>query len=510
MSARVLVVGFDAAEATLMERLAAEGRMPALARFMERGAGYRLGNSLETLPGAIWPELQTGISAGRLPLYFHPRQLHTGEATARPIEAAEVDPGHYYWVRAARAGRRVAALDMPQSVLAPGLDGIQLLEWGLHDRNFAIASDPPDLLEHIHRRYGPHPARDCDRHQCRQPEYEDLLARLKWGVRIKTDMLGELLAGDDWDLFTCCFAECHCAGHHFWHFQDRRHPWFREDAPAHLRGALADVYALLDTALARLLGRVDADTIVFLLLSHGMGPYTGGPKLLPEFLERIGLSAAGESTLRRELQPRHLVRHLPQSWLPALKRLSAIPQVRRARRAAGGLRTGLESSRTRAAAFENNRCGAIRLNLEGREPHGCVAPGPEAAALKRMIRDELLALRDVASDEPVVRQVRFAEEAFGPDHHPDVPDILVVFRTDLGVIEQVRSPRVGELRVSNFDPGSPRSGDHTVESRLWVTGPGIAPSAGLRAGNVLDLAPTVLGRLGVDAGDGVDGRDLLA
>ena len=39
----------------------------------------------------------------------------------------------------------------------------------------------------------------------------------------------------------------------------------------------------------------------------------------------------------------------------------------------------------------NNRCAAIRLNVRGREPYGCVEPGAEADALVEELRGELLA-----------------------------------------------------------------------------------------------------------------------
>ena len=62
------------------------------------------------------------------------------------------------------------------------------------------------------------------------------------------------------------------------------------------------------------------------------------------------------------------------------------------------------------------------------------------------------------------------------------------------------------LRLHQYGPDTPRSGDHTVESRLWAIGPGIAPGTRVEGGNVLDLAPTVLALLGVPAPDGLDGK----
>ena len=83
MRARVLVIGLDAAEATLLERWSSEGRLRTIAALTERGSTWRLGNPLETLPGAIWPEITTGRSAGRVAQFFHPDQLHTAPLRAR-------------------------------------------------------------------------------------------------------------------------------------------------------------------------------------------------------------------------------------------------------------------------------------------------------------------------------------------------------------------------------------------------------------------------------------------
>ena len=58
MPAKVLVLGLDAAEATLIERWAAAGELATFADLTRRGAVFRLDNPLETLPEAIWHELQ--------------------------------------------------------------------------------------------------------------------------------------------------------------------------------------------------------------------------------------------------------------------------------------------------------------------------------------------------------------------------------------------------------------------------------------------------------------------
>lgn len=509
MAARVLVIGLDAAEATLIERWASEGHMPTLRRLMQGGTTYRVQNSLTTLPGAIWPELETGISCGQIPHYYHPGQIHTGEAERRPIAIDDVNPEHYFWVRAARRGLKVAAVDMPQAVEAPDMPGLQLLEWGLHDRNFAVASNPPGVLDDVRHRHGDHPVDSCDTHGRTVEGYKTLLGNLKRGIAAKTRLLEDLLVSDNWDLFAGCFGETHCVGHQFWHFQDPAHPWYDPLAPDDFRRAILDIYAQADAGIGRLIDRAGPGAHVVVVASHGMGPYTGGPNLLREVLARIGMSTTPDKPLA------HAVRAFQRSQAPAARFVRELvkPMIGKSRlRALQGefnaLYNPLGNAHTKACEVPNNRCGAIRLNLKGREPFGCVAPGNEATSLIEDIRSALNALRDPVSGEPIVLSTVTAREAFGPNHHPDVPDLMITFRDDLGVLDSCTSERLGLIVSPVYKRSLPRSGDHTTESRIWLAGDGIGLGRRHDTGNVLDLAPTVLSLLKAPPPETTVGRSL--
>ncbi len=85
MPARVVVIGLDAAEATLIEEWVAAGHLPNIARLRRGGVVLKLGNPMETLPGAIWPEICSGRSSGKVGLFYYPEQFHTGEAISLPV-----------------------------------------------------------------------------------------------------------------------------------------------------------------------------------------------------------------------------------------------------------------------------------------------------------------------------------------------------------------------------------------------------------------------------------------
>jgi predicted AlkP superfamily phosphohydrolase/phosphomutase len=149
----------------------------------------------------------------------------------------------------------------------------------------------------------------------------------------------------------------------------------------------------------------------------------------------------------------------------------------------------------------------VRLNIKGREPNGSVEPGDEAEALLESLRRALLELEDPASGERIVTGVVSAEEAFGRDRHPDVPDLMVGFRTDLGPLDACVSERVGLVKVPHRIAN--RSGDHTGVARLWLAGNGIPRPGATGRAHALDVAPTILSLLGVPIPADLDGRPLL-
>lgn len=498
MSTRLLVIGLDAVEAPLLEQLCDEGRLPALAALRQRAATAALRPAcMDTLPGAIWTDLTTGVSAGVHGDFF-PERLHTGEAVVRAMDPTTLGPLHY-WAQAAAAGRRVAVVDQPLVPVLPSVPAaVQIAEWHVHDQLWGRGSNPPELLDELQRRHGHRPLDRCDHiggadGADREEWVEGLLAELD----VKTDMALDLLGRDQWDLFAIAYSDGHCAGHQLWHHHDPTSPHHRAASPR-LQGALQEVCVALDRAIGRLVEASGVAATTVLFTSHGMGPYVAGPQLLPVVLERLGLGDA------RRL-PAWLRPLLPLRTAQRLLRRAGLARrlfVRSGLGERGFLRPG-----TAAMAIQNNRIGAIRLNLVGREPAGEVQPDQVDDVLSA-ITAELEALHQPGSGERIVDRVDRVVDLYGPDHHPDLPDLLVVFRRDLGELTEAAGPRVGHVEVPYRRPDYLRTGDHTDASRVWVATPGRAEPVDVGEADTLDLAPTLLALLGLPPGPSMQGSVL--
>jgi predicted AlkP superfamily phosphohydrolase/phosphomutase len=504
--AKVLVIAFDGMEATAIDRMVERGPLPAFAGLRESHAAIRLEGCLDTFPDAIWLELLTGRSAGRHGCYWHPHQVHAGEARQRALRREDIDVRGFLH-QAAAAGKRVAAVDIPRATMAVEFDGVEVRDWGTHERDGAAHGTPQELVAGLVAHHGRHPVPHdprertrCDDHSWTAEEFARLRDALVRGAAQRTALVLDLLQQDDWDLFTCTFAEAHCAGHQLWHLFDERSPWYEPRADAAVAGALEDVYVAVDRGLDTLLERVDEETTVLVLLSHGMGVNRGGWQLLPEILGRLG-HASGQGTAAK-------VRgRLPEPAKRLLRTVVPRPARTRLQTAGGSLPEPLESRRTRAIAAMNGRCGAVRLNVRGRDPFGAVERGEEYDAACADIAAALLELEDLATGAPAVSEVVRTDAMYGEDAHPSLPDLVVRWNTELPLIESVASRRAGVVSGPVRIPSMPRSGDHSTESRLFV--PARCGPAG-RSAKAVDFAPTILDLLDVSIPNGLDGSSLLA
>lgn len=496
----MLLIGLDAAEATLVERWREDGSLPCLARLRAEGVYGRLAPPDGVLVGLPWPSFFTGMPVSEHGLYKYLIWAPERMTEVRPDP--EILPLEPFWRRLGADGPRVVAMDVPLVYAPDPFPGVEVAGWATHERLTPPGTHPAGLAGRIEARFGPAPFFEEVHHRLglgRLLEERDALIE---ATDRAAGLAAHLLESEPWELGIVCFSATHRAGHKLWSEAGSTGAGTPEERAA-FGGALRDVYAAADRAVGRLLELVGPDTTVIAFALHGMGPNGSLVDLLPEMVDAVlseGDAAARTSWLE---QVRDSV---PLAWRDEVKR--RLPPPVQDRLSAFWRTARLDWSRTRAFCLAADLHGYIRINLRGREAEGIVEPGAEYDGLCRELAEGLLSFVDVRTGEPVVKRVLRRDEIYPRGRRADyLPDLTVVW-DDRPAAErdEIRSERFGSVRWPT--PGAypdGRSGNHRSEGFAVARGRGFGQGS-LRGATMLDLAPTALDLLGLAPLPGMVGR----
>jgi predicted AlkP superfamily phosphohydrolase/phosphomutase len=281
------------------------------------------------------------------------------------------------------------------------------------------------------------------------------------------------------DLFVTVFQSTDKVQHMFWRLIDPQHPMYNRQLAALYGDAIEKVYMRADSLVGRLLEHCkDGRGTLFVVSDHGFASFRKAVNI------NTWLVRNGFMTLSRMDPVRD--RNLEDLF------------------GRGTFWPNVDWSKTRAYALA---LGQIYVNLKGRESRGIVAPGAEYDSLRAQLVRQFGALRDPDTGERVVHKVYEREEIYNGPYFKEAPDMVVGFergyrvswQTSLGGIP----PQIIELNERRW------SADHCSVDPSLVPGV-LFSSRPIESQNprIIDLAPTVLRRLGIEPAAGMDGRDL--
>lgn len=505
MSAPIVMVGLDAADSVLVDRLVAEGAMPNLAVLRRQGCSLRLEPRPPAFLSMVWPSLINGTPVTRHGWYFNKvwnpdrmRLEHVGRGWL---------PQEPFWMPLARAGGRAAILDVPFAPAPePGFGGLFLTGWQCHD-DAAHGSEPRGLWRELAGRFG----RPALGPEMFGPQTVASLRRLARELLAATRQMGELAASllerERPDLLITVLGGTHRGGHYLWDLSQVDTRGLDAGTRAELGGALRAIYAAADEALGRILAAAPAGARVIAFALHGMAPNDGWADRFPALVDLVrggGGKAAGGLVYR-------LKRAVP--WSLAREITSRLPQAVTHRLVPLWSARMHDWSRTRWFGLPVDVNGYLRINLRGRDAGGIVEPGAEYERLCGELEAAFLSLETLEGGQKVVAALdRTDELAPGAEARRYLPDLVARWGT-VRAMETggVRLPGVGKI---GWQPGTPlvsgRSGNHVGRGWLTAAGPGIAPGVAPGSHDVCDVPATVLRWLGLAAPAGLTGRPIPA
>ena len=461
---RVLAIGLDAAQPSLLQAMLADGELPTLQELREEGSWSRVESRAEYGSGVVWPTFFTGTDPTE-----HGQYTHWGwDPSAMSLSYYDASVHTPFWRALHEDGVTVGVIDVP---FAPhlGVDrGFEVLEWGAHawvDGKPSIS--PPDVAEKVANEYAQHP---FSHPLAAPPQDPAALSRQSVecveGARLRGDLAVRLITEQRPDVAVVVFPEVHHGGHFLWQTVQPELAMYddiRDDPqPAN---DLRELHRELDRQVARLVEAAGEGTTVIVFGLHGMEPARGVPSVLEPLLAGMGLAHIDDSTSRRRALVTAAKRRVPTALRNVYR--STVPLATRSQWGKASLLPAYDWTRTRAFSLPTDQYGWVRVNLRGREARGTVAPEDYIALLDR-IEDAIRALRTTAG-HPVAADVIRPPRSMGRDPLPD----LVVHWTREAFEAPVPVHGVDTVPIRREE-----TGQHDVEGFCIVRGAALAGTVG--------------------------------
>jgi predicted AlkP superfamily phosphohydrolase/phosphomutase len=233
---------------------------------------------------------------------------------------------------------------------------------------------------------------------------------------------------------------------------------------------------------------------------------------MPEMLHRLGWfysgSVGGGDRKATAAPKRGLLSSLRQA-IPLELRQSVtrcLPRSVRYKLSMKWVNSGIDWSRSRVFCIPNSNEGYFRVNLKGREPAGVVSPGGEYQDILGRLTQELESMVNPVNGARAAERLWRMDDCFQGPRRKDLPDSVISWNAAARVLDQVSTAGAGTITGAAGHAISPfYTGNHRPLAFAAVGG-AAGNSLAPQDGHILDIAPTVLGLLGVDPPAHFEGR----
>jgi predicted AlkP superfamily phosphohydrolase/phosphomutase len=454
---RVVILGLDGVPPDLVF-----GRwrqdLPAFSRVMHDGGFGPLQSVDPPITVPAWTCMVTSKDPGQLGCYgFRNRRDHSYGPMALADSGSVQEPT--LWRILSRNRMRSIVLGVPQTYPPQPLRGLLAAGFLVPDEGaeFTYPRSFRQTLDSVAGGY------IIDVKEFRTDDKDRLLGQIREMTRRRFLAIRHLLREEEWDFLMAVEMGPDRIHHGFWKHFDAAHP--RHEPGSSHAEAVRDYYRLLDQELDGLLGLLDPQDTLLIVSDHGARPMAGGVCINEWMRQKGHLSLLSEPVSPARLHP-DLV-----DW-----------------------------DRTRAWS-EGGYYARVFLNVRGREPRGAVAAGDQGGFRHDLAQE----LREMEGPDgrALGNRILIPEETYRACR--GVPPDLIVYLGDLDW-RSLGSVGTGGLYAMENDTG-PDDANHDPLGILLIREPWRDKGAGeIHGAHLLDVAPTVLDRLGLDIPPDMLGR----
>jgi predicted AlkP superfamily phosphohydrolase/phosphomutase len=486
---RLAIVGLDGATFRVLDRLDADGVMPALSRVKARGLSAVLRSTTPSYTPPGWVSMITGVNPGRHGVFGFlentpqepPRISHSGSIRAPAI-----------WRYLNERGHTAGIFNVPMTYPPVALDGFMVaggLGAGWTDPRAAGFASDGQTAEIVARASGPGYPLDTVVSYENDWASETAVDRIEEIQRMRRRVLGAVLEARPVDVVFAVFEGPDRLQHLHYQYLVESSDWFGAPEAPRRRDRAHAYFAELDRAIADLADWVGADGAIVLVSDHGAGPWekTLNVNLLLREWGLVELPAIGRVTRARVVAG--IGQRVAHRLVPRKVLLAAKARVNR----------GIAWDRSRAFASQVAEQG-IHLNERGVFPGGILGP-EEVGSVRLGLTERLNDLVDPSDGGSVVdRVVERGEVIHGPLERR-APHLFPLCRDQRYELSDTLA-----ASAPFTDHRDRPWGYHHVDGIFVAAGSGFGSGAFDDGLDIVDVLPTALHAVGLEVPQGLDGR----
>ncbi len=518
MSSKVFVLALDGATFDLIRPWAAAGKLPLFAQLMQESAWGEIESTTPPITPVAWLTFVTGKNPGKHGVYNFFDPVRTDYTAITPISTT-TNTEMAVWDLLSQQGRHVCVLNVPMTFPPRPVNGELYagMPMPMGDLQYSY---PPDLHDEL-LAHGWDLRKNAG---FSQGTYEEFLQYLQDLVTTRTEATLHLMQTRPWDFFMVHYLETDQVAHMYWRF------WENESPEHPLHDAMLTLYQHMEGQMARIQAQLPADATLVIVSDHGMGPVHCHLHLNNWLLQEGFLrwqdnfsTRLRRFTYKLGVSPTSIYRRIPESLLKRLtlgQTRAEFAQIQREVRTTAGAKSlvkhwfanllrlpflylsDIDWARSQAYSGDTTQAGLIYLNVRGREPDGCVAPGEEYERLRAKIRDRLYGWVNPLTGQKMVARVCLREELYSGHQLANAPDLIVFYH------ETDYESRKGAIFLSTnpLEPIKNAYATHRLMGMLMVTGPAIQPRLLDEKLTLTDMAALILYLMDEAIPEELDGR----
>jgi predicted AlkP superfamily phosphohydrolase/phosphomutase len=486
---RVAIIGLDGATYRVLDRLQADGVMPAFAGVRARGISATLRSTTPSYTPPGWVSMLTGVNPGRHGVIGFlentpqepPRIAHSGTIRAPTL-----------WRYLNERGLTAGIFNVPMTYPPVSLNGFMVsggLGAGWTDPRATGFGSDQDVGTIVGRECGEGYPLDTVVSYENDWSSDAAVGRIEEVQRMRRRVLGALLHARPVDVLFAVFEGPDRLQHLHYQYLVECSDWFARPEASRMRDRAHAYFAELDRAIGDLVDWVGSNGSIVFVSDHGAGPWekTLNVNLLLRDWGYLEIPAIGRVTRTRMVSG--VGQRVARRLIPRGVLLAAKARVTR----------GITWERTRAFASQVAEQG-IHVNERGALPHGVVDP-EDVDHVQRTLADQLRELVDPIDGRPVVDRVVERREVIHGPFERRAPHLFPLCRDQRYELSDTLAA-TSPLTDHRDRPW----GYHHVDGIFVAAGTGFGTGTFAEGLDIVDVLPTVFHAMGQGVPEGLDGR----